>query len=139
MILLDTNVTSGFMTKTPDKRVTTWFLEQKLCDLTTSVINIVEIKNGLGTLPEGKRRACLNQSFNSFIIKTFKENILTFDLKAANLYSALWAETKQQAINTDTVDLMIAAIAKAHNATLATRNVKDFKNCGIQIINPWDA
>jgi toxin FitB len=36
-------------------------------------------------------------------------------------------------------DAMIAAIARSHGATLATRNTDDFENCGIRLVNPWTA
>jgi predicted nucleic acid-binding protein len=34
-------------------------------------------------------------------------------------------------------DAMIAAIARAHRAALATRNTGDFEHCGIRLVNPW--
>ena len=34
-------------------------------------------------------------------------------------------------------DAQIAAICRAHQALLATRNVKDFENTGIEVTNPW--
>jgi predicted nucleic acid-binding protein len=39
----------------------------------------------------------------------------------------------------DQFDAQIAAIAKANGATLATRNTTDFEDCGIQVVNPWQA
>ncbi len=44
----------------------------------------------------------------------------------------------KEGFNTDSVDLMIAAIAKSQNTSIATRNPKDFEGCGIKIINPWE-
>ncbi len=34
-------------------------------------------------------------------------------------------------------DSMIVAMARSRGASLATRNVKDFDDCGTDIINPW--
>jgi hypothetical protein len=44
-------------------------------------------------------------------------------------------ETK--GLHVDSVDLMIAATAKAADASIATRNTGDFEHCGIKLINPW--
>ena len=35
-------------------------------------------------------------------------------------------------------DAFIAATAKVHNLTLATRNTGDFEACGIDLVNPWE-
>ena len=46
---------------------------------------------------------------------------------------------EKEGFNTDAVDLMIGAIVKSQNASIATRNTKDFEGCGIKIINPWES
>jgi predicted nucleic acid-binding protein len=33
---------------------------------------------------------------------------------------------------------MIAVTAIAHGLTLATRNVRDFAGCGVNVVNPFD-
>jgi hypothetical protein len=33
---------------------------------------------------------------------------------------------------------MIAATAPEHGLTIVTRNVKDFEQLGVSILNPWD-
>ena len=35
-------------------------------------------------------------------------------------------------------DTMIAASARYHGLTVATRNVADFVHCGVEVINPFD-
>ena len=34
-------------------------------------------------------------------------------------------------------DAQIAAICRARGATLATRNVKDFRETGVDLVDPW--
>ena len=39
----------------------------------------------------------------------------------------------------DIADAQIAAIALANGMPLATRNVRDFEDMGVEIIDPWTA
>jgi hypothetical protein len=66
----------------------------------------------------------------------FAGRILSFDSRAARPYADLVAERRRRAPISQ-FDAQIAAISLAASATLATRNLKDFEYCGIQVFNPW--
>ncbi|PHR62206.1 MAG: VapC toxin family PIN domain ribonuclease [Robiginitomaculum sp.] len=138
MIILDTNVISELMRSTPDRHVLAWFASQKPSNLAITAIAIAEIQRGILRLPVGKRRANLSASFLEFVEEAFHGRILAFDASAAYIYGEIASEREKSGFNTDSVDLMISAIVKNHKASIATRNTKDFKDCGIKLINPWE-
>lgn len=137
-IILDTNVISELMREAPDQKVTAWIDTKKPLYLGLTTITIAEIQRGLIRLPMGKRRARLTTSFTSFVKEAFSGRIFSFDEDAAWIYGEIAAKCESKGLNTDAVDLMIAAIVKSHNAAIAARNTKDFLGCGIEIINPWE-
>jgi hypothetical protein len=121
----------------PEPNVLKWVNAQKATNLAITTIAIAEIQRGIKKLPEGKKRKALQENFLEFIKKAFVGRILPFDEQAAFLYGEIASEREKAGFNTDAIDLMIAAIVKNHDATISTRNVKDFKDCGINVINPW--
>lgn len=137
MIILDTNVVSELMRKTPIVVVETWIRSQNPDEIAVSAVTVAEILRGIFLLPLGQKRTLLNDDFDDFITDTVANEILPFDHAAAIKFGRLAADRKQCGFNTDSVDLMIAAIALTHNAKLATRNTRDFEGCGIELINPW--
>ena len=138
MIILDTNVVSELMREEPHKNVQEWISKQKPLHLALTTIVIAEIQRGLTRLPKGKRRSTLEANFATFASEAFGGRIFPFDEDAAYIYGDIAAKREAKGFNTDSVDLMIAAIAKCHNAVIATRNTKDFEGCGIKMINPWN-
>ena len=138
MIILDTNVVSELMRQEPEIRVKQWLGAQKSIDLGLTTITIAEINRGLQRLPVGKRRTALEGSFERFIATAFEGRVFPFDEHAANCYGELAFMREQAGLHVDAVDLMIVAISKANNAKIATRNIKDFKGCGVDLVNPWD-
>jgi len=137
MIILDTNVISELMKETPDEIVSVWLGKQKSGNLAITAIAIAEIQRGILRLPEGKRRQKLGTNYNEFIESAFSGRVLPFDEQAAHIYGDIASKREKAGFNTNAVDLMIAAIVKCHKASIATRNTKDFKDCGIKLINPW--
>lgn len=137
MIILNTNVISELMRTQPDANVKQWIKAQKIIHLAITAITIAEIQRGLARLPEGKRRTQLTANFSDFVAEAFSGRIFPFDEEAAYCYGEIAATCEAEGINTDAVDLMIAAIAGSRRAAIATRNVKDFTGCGVAIINPW--
>ena len=138
MIILDTNVISELMKEQPDSQVKQWIGSQKPQDLALTAIAIAEITRGLSRLPKGKRRDILEQNFTAFVHDAFGGRIFPFDEEAALLYGGLSATREQAGMKAAPVDLMIASIAKNHNASIATRNIKDFTGCAITLSNPWE-
>ncbi len=68
----------------------------------------------------------------------FQGRILTFDSAAALEYGTLAAFCRQIGKPIAQADAQISAIARANNAVLATRNIPDFCNCQLTLINPWN-
>jgi len=108
--------------------------EEQLC--TTSVCE-AEILAGIAVLPDGRR--LLEAAARAIFEADFDGRVLPFDQAAAEHYAALFASRRQAGRPTGQADLMIAAVARVHGASLATRNVGDFEGCGILVLNPWDA
>jgi len=138
MIILDTNIVSEFMTSPPSSAVLSWLNEQNTLSLYLTSITIAEINYGLCTMPAGKRRTLLNERFNLFVDSAFKERILSFDEGSATVYGDILAEKRKLGSPMSCFDGQIAAITRVHSFALATRNTKDFVNCQLNLINPFD-
>jgi predicted nucleic acid-binding protein len=63
--------------------------------------------------------------------------VLSFDATSAALYGAIVGARDRSGAPIDGFGAQIAAICLAHGATLATRNVKDFADTGIALLDPW--
>lgn len=112
-----------------------WLTSQNGASLYTTSITQSEILYGIQILPEGQRRQKLLIVFEHELT----ERILAFDQKAAKLYSQIAATRKKIGRPISQFDAQIAAICRVHQATLATRNIRDFWDCGIELVNPWEA
>jgi predicted nucleic acid-binding protein len=65
------------------------------------------------------------------------ERVRPFDTEAALAYPDIAAGRRQSGQPISQVDAQIAAVVRSRGARLATRNVRDFADCGITIVNPW--
>lgn len=137
MIILDTNVLSVMMSKHDDEHVIEWFNQQDEHNLWLTAISVFEIEYGIALLPDGKRKYALKRAFEGLMQNMFDERIIPFDVEAANEASAIAGYLKQSGFNVDMRDIQIAGIVKYWDATLATRNEKDFQHASIEMINPW--
>ncbi|MFC3943583.1 PIN domain-containing protein [Pseudomonas gingeri NCPPB 3146 = LMG 5327] len=139
MILLDSNVLSEFMRLQPDARVLAWVDAQPAIDLVISSISVAEVLHGIARLAAGKRKQRLQAQAMAMFEEDFAGRILPFDALAAVVYAELVAEREAGGRPPSVADAQIMAIAKAHGASIATRNVRDFEQSGVLIINPWIA
>lgn len=138
MIVLDTNVVSELMRAAPSPVVLAWLGDFPGGELYTTAVTVAEIRYGIARLPEGRRREALHQAANE-VFAAFPQQVLPFDLVAANAYADVVAHRDAVGSPIDGFDAQIAAICRAHTATLATRNTKDFVETGIAIVDPWRA
>lgn len=139
MIVLDTNVLSETLRSAPDPRVLEWFRAQRRAALFTTTITRAEILYGLGLLADGSRKEALSAAIQAVFEEDFAGRLLGFDSDAADLYATIAVSRKNGGRQISQFDAMIAAVARSAGATLATRNVKDFVDCGIAVVDPWSA
>lgn len=138
MIILDTNVLSELIRPAPAAEVKNWMLERTGEEpLATTAITIMEIEYGLARLPDGARRKDLEERFAALTGRQFEFAVLPFDEKAARLAGKLRSKREATGLHAHSADMMIAAIALIEGASLATRNVKDFTETGVELLNPW--
>jgi predicted nucleic acid-binding protein len=136
MMVLDTNVISALMLPHMNEKVVAW-LDRQTTDIWTTSVSILETRSGILMLPTGKRRQAMTDAFEELIGSTLRTRILPFDLASAEAAAFISANRIAIGINKETLDTQIAGIVVARGATLATRNVKDFEDLDIPLINPW--
>lgn len=112
MIILDTNVVSGLMRPEPDARVRQWV--------------------------SGRRREGLLSAATD-LFAAFGELVQPFDARAAAWFGRVMVRRAGLSLPIEGFDAQIAAICPAHGAALATRNVNDFAETGVEVIDPWSA
>lgn len=139
MILLDTNVVSAVMKPTLVEPVLEWLDARDTASLYLSAVTIAEIRFGLRVLPEGRRRRSLEKRFEQFVALGFDQRILAFDEPAARAYAEIMGHRRELGRPMSALDGQIAATARTRRFSVATGNVRDFEECGIQILNPFES
>ena len=139
MILLDTNVLSALMRQRPDPEVIHWLDRQPRTSVWTTSVTVLEIRFGLQVMTTGKRRSLLIAAFERLLGELIQQRIASFDSQAAQRAADLMATRQKKGRAGELRDSMIAGIALASHATLATRNVKHFDDLPISVLNPWEA
>jgi predicted nucleic acid-binding protein len=136
MLILDTNVISEPLAKTPDPRVIRWLKEHNeslyLCSVSIGGLYV-----GARLLPRGKRREGILAAVDDIAVR-FQDFILPYDFVAARRYAVLQETARQTGRRLTVEDGMILAICRENDATLATRNTKDFCYLTDRLINPWN-
>ena len=138
MIILDTNVLSALMHATPSHQVVSWLDRQPRTSIWTTSITVLEVRFGLQIMASGKRGSALEQAFGAFLDK-IGHRVAAFDADAAQEAGSLMASRQKNGRAQELRDTMIAGIALARHATLATRNTGHFDDVSIRLINPWIA
>ena len=138
MILLDTNVVSELMRPRPDARVTAFLAARPLEELFLPSLVVAEIRYGLARLPDGQRREGLEDLFERLLREGFGDRVLPFDASGATAYARARAARESAGRPIALADALIAGLALAHGAGLATRNVADFELLGLTLLNPWE-
>ena len=141
MIILDTNVVSELMLEQPNQVVESWWRNQPLAELYTTAVVEAELRFGVARLPAGRRRNLLYQSIDRILSNFLPARILAFDRAAAREYAEIMAHRRAigRPMQGHELDCQIAAIARANEASIGTRNVRHFTDCGVSVINPWQA
>ena len=137
MIVLDTNVISELLRPKPDGTVEGWLADQPPASVFTTAITEAEILYGVRLLPDGKRKQELLAAIGPIFVEDFAGRVLPFDGDGADAYATLAVARRQLGRPINQFDAQIAAIAVSRAAAIATRNVSDFADLGVAVINPW--
>ncbi|QGH68731.1 type II toxin-antitoxin system VapC family toxin [Pseudactinotalea sp. HY158] len=136
MIVLDTNVISEVFRPSPEARVVGW-LASLTGDVSITSVTLAELLAGVRRLADGRRKTELTKHIESALGPyRGSRSVLPFDEAAAECHADVLLAREAVGVPISTADAQIAAICLAHDATCATRNVKDFANTGIDLINP---
>ena len=136
-VLLDTNVVSELIRKAPDPAVEAWVANHAVEDLFFSAVGEAELRYGAAILPAGRRRATLVSEIEAMLRDAFDDRVLPFDSMAARAYADIAAMRRSAGRSVPPADCQIAAIARSRDMVIATRNVRDFHDIDIEVIDPW--
>jgi len=132
--LVDTDLLSERARRQPDPEVLKW-LEENASEIYTSSHVIGEVQAGISLLPEGSRRRAL-QAWLNRLVEAMEGRVLNFNASVATVWGRQEAEFTQKGCLMPMPDSFIAATARRHNLTIATRNTADYRRPGLKVFNP---
>lgn len=135
MIIADTNVVSELFRPTPHPRVIEWL--ENSPDVTVTTVTVGEIWAGIENLPDGRRKIGL-KALAEEVFDEFGAEIESYDFHAARVCGRIVAERRRIGRPIGYADAQIAAICAVNDCPVATRNVKDFTDIGIAVVDPWE-
>ncbi len=137
MIVLDTNVISELARRVPDPGVLSWLDSLEVSEVATTAVTAAELRYGVARLPDGHRKRELTVMIRGIVTEDFQGRVLPFDERASACYADIVAGREKIGRPIGVADAQIAAICRDLGAALATRNISDFEETGIELINPW--
>jgi predicted nucleic acid-binding protein len=138
VIVLDTNVLSELMKPEPSKRAASWIARRSVRSLYVTSVTQAEILYCILLMPSGRKRRAIEEAAVEMFDTEFARRVLPFGSDAAVRYARIAADRRMIGRPISHFDAQIAAITAIAGASLATRNVDDFAQCGIDVVNPWE-
>jgi len=138
VIVLDTNVISELTRQMPDPGVLSWLDSLQASEVATTAVTAAELRYGVARLPDGHRKQELTVAIRGLLAEDFYGRVLPFDERASIAYADIVTHREQIGQPIGVADALIAAICRDAGATLTTRNISDFEETGIDLINPWN-
>ena len=135
--LLNTNIISELVKRKPEASVTEWVEHTDESLLYLSVLTLGEIRRGIATLPESRRRATLEAWLDKDLRARFEDRVLPIDQEVADRWGLLTATARNSGIVLPVIDGLLAATALEHNLTLVTRDTGQIPSIGVAVFNPW--
>ena len=136
--LLDTCVISELVKRNPNRNLVKWISNISEEYMFLSVFTFAELHKGVEKLPKGKKRNQLHSWINEDLMQRFEGKIIDFDLEIASTWGSVVAKAETTGKTLPLMDSLIAATGLTYNLTVVTQNIKDMRNSGATLFNPWD-
>lgn len=132
MFLLDTNVVSELRKPRPHGGVLAWLAAQDATGLFISAITIGELQRGIDvTRVQDADRA---QVLETWLVQVQASGqVLALDAAVCRAWARLMHGRSAALIE----DAFIAATARVHRLTVATRSLRDFSGFEVPLVNPF--
>jgi len=137
VIVLDTNVLSELMHRSPHPVVLEWINRQARDAIWITSITVFEVQTGLELRPLGRKRDEIAAGFSRVLGERLSGRVLPLDTPAAIEAGRIAEERRSRGFTDDPRDTLIAGIVVTHDATLVTRNLRHFVDIVPMVINPW--
>ena len=125
------------MRRHADPAVLEWLNRQPPESIWTSSITVFEIRFGLEIMATGKKRLALMDAFETMLAEDLDGRVIALDDAAAQEAGRMAAERRKVGRTMEIRDVLIAGVAMARKAAIATRNLRHFDDLGIVLIDPW--
>ncbi|SLM29666.1 PilT protein domain protein [Desulfamplus magnetovallimortis] len=135
--LLDTCVISELIKQEPNQKVVQWIGNIEEANLFISVLTIGELHKGIEKLPDSRKKSTLHKWVMYDLRVRFKNRIIDFDIQAATTWGKIQAQSELLGKTLPAIDGLIAATGLFHDLVVVTRNIKDMKVSGVELLNPW--
>ena len=137
--LIDTNVISEMMRPRPEPRVAAFLDEIEAEGIGLASITVWEVLDGIGRLDPGKRRRSLADRFHDLLGELFEDRIVEWTLADAHECARIMEEKRRrgEALDDHVPDAFLAAAAASRGLAVVTRNTGEFRNTGVETVDPW--
>ncbi len=139
MFVLDSDVVSELMRPVPDPMIVSWGAEHATSSLFLTVVAEAELCYGLAVMAPGKRRDSLATGLERMLETGFANRVLPFDSSAVHAYAGITSARRRRGRPIAQADCQIAAIARVRGMAVATRNIQDFEEIGIDTLDRWNS
>ena len=139
--LIDTNVVSEMMRPRPEPRVAAYLDSIADDGLGLASITVWEVLDGIGRLAPGRRRRGLADRFHDLLDELFEDRIVDWTQADAQACARIMEEKRRrgEALDDHVPDAFLAAAAATRGLAVVTRNTGEFRNTGVETVDPWTA
>ncbi|MCE2515655.1 MAG: PIN domain-containing protein [Acidobacteria bacterium] len=139
--LIDTNVVSEMMRPRPQPRVAAFLDSIADEGLGLASVTIWEVLDGIGRLDPGQRRRGLADRFQDLLDELFEDRIVEWSLADAQACARIMEDKRRrgEALDDHVPDAFLAAAAATRGLAVLTRNTGEFRNTGVETVDPWAA
>ncbi len=139
--LIDTNVVSEMMRPRPEPQVAAFLDSIAEEGLGLASVTVWEVLDGIGRLAPGRRRRGLADRFHDLLGELFEDRIVDWTLADARACARIMEDKRRrgEALDDHVPDAFLAAAAATRGLAVVTRNTGEFRNTGVETVDPWTA